>query len=504
VLNRIFFIGFSKKMYVRQYFQGDKTMYVRSKSDFSRLFLIIIAVFGILFCGSGAVFAESSQAIDTARQLGEAFNSIAEKSSSAVVGIEVEKVVSRNSGRGNSYGPSNDDLYEFFFGRPNRRSTPQQRTQPAQGSGFVISADGYILTNNHLAGETSKITVKLNDGREMVAKVVGTDPESDVAVIKVEAEDLAYLELADSDEVKVGQWVIAVGNPFGLNHTVTAGIVSAVGRSIGLNQYEDFIQTDAAINPGNSGGPLLNIDGEVIGINTAIISQSGGNMGIGLAIPVNMAKSIYEQLIDNGTVSRGFLGVTIQDLDPKLAELMGMENTRGVLFPEVTADSPADKAGLKKDDVLVEFEGEAIENKDVFRNRVARLKPGTKVDLVVIRDGERKKVTVELGERPKGHAGAGADPRIEELGIVVQELSDELAKRFGYEGLSGVIVAEVENGSLAAKNGINPGALIMEVDRQAVRTVGEFRSVINKALDDNGVLLLVKDRFHTHYVAIRW
>ncbi|MHC4076190.1 MAG: trypsin-like peptidase domain-containing protein, partial [Planctomycetota bacterium] len=290
------------------------------------------------------VAAQDSESIATLRRMGDAFAQIADKASPAVVGIKAETKVAQGPFglREWPFDPFGDDFFDHFFRRQRpRRRSPQHRKQVSQGSGFIISPDGYILTNNHLVGKTEKIMVKLADDKEYEGKLIGADPDSDVAVIKIEAEDLKCLELADSDKLKVGEWVIAIGNPFGFSHTVTAGIVSAKGRSgVGLAAYEDFIQTDAAINPGNSGGPLLNLDGEVVGINTAIISRSGGNMGIGLAIPVNMAKGIYEQLIESGTVARGFLGVNIQSLTADLAESLGLEReTKGVIIPEVMKDS---------------------------------------------------------------------------------------------------------------------------------------------------------------------
>ena len=323
--------------------------------------------------------------------------------------------------------------------------------------------------------------------------------------MKIDVEDLSYLELADSDALEVGEWVLAIGNPFGLSHTVTAGIVSAKGRRVGLTSFDDFTQTDAAINPGNSGGPLLNLDGKVVGINTAIVSRSGGNMGIGLAIPINMAKSVYEQLLESGTVTRGYLGVVIQDLTDDLAESFGLEGVKGVLLPDVTEGSAAAAAGIKKGDIVVEFEGEAVEDGDDFRNRVAMLKPGTKAEIVVLRDGKRKTLTVELGERPKqfGAASGEKSEALEEVGITVQNLTDDLAERLGYKGMSGVVVSGVEPGSLAAENGIQPGMLIQEVNRQQIKNTKDFYEALEKASEGGTILLYINNGQYSQYLVLK-
>ncbi len=454
-------------------------------------------------------FSQDTNSINTLRQMGKAFAQIAEKASPAVVGVKVENKARRQDYPtiqefpfGSPFDPFGDDeFFQRFFRRqmPRNRTPQQQKPQyhsTAQGSGFIISADGYILTNNHLVGEAEKVLVKVRDEAEVEAKIIGTDPDSDVAVIKIDKKNLSFLEFADSDTLEVGEWVLAIGNPFGLSHTVTAGIVSAKGRSgVGLATYENFIQTDAAINPGNSGGPLLNLDGKVVGINTAIVGP-GGNIGIGLAIPSNMAKSVYEQLREGGTVTRGFLGVNIQDLTPETAASLGLEkDTKGVVIPDVTEDSAAAKGGVKPYDVVVEFNGQPIEKAKVLQNKVAMLKPGTKVELVVLREGKRKTLTVELGERPKqGTAATGQSNVLEQIGITVQDLNNDLAERFGYKGMSGVVVTDVDSGSLAALAGIEPGALIMEVNRTAVANVKEFNEAVGKASEEGSIMLLIKQQ----------
>lgn len=474
--------------------------------SFTSTFLVLL-----LFITPLSTFAQDAGSIDSLRQMGKAFAGIAEKASPAVVGLKAEKTVTREHPAirdwpfGDQFDPFGDDFFDNFFRRrqPRRRSPRPKSRRLDQGSGFIISPDGYILTNNHLVSGAEKVTIKLGEKPEVEAKVIGTDPESDIAVVKIDAKNLPFLELADSDALEVGEWVIAIGNPFGLSHTVTAGIVSAKGRSnIGLTTYEDFIQTDAAINPGNSGGPLLNLDGKVVGINTAIIGSTG-NIGIGLAIPVNMAKSIYEQLIDSGTVVRGFLGVIIQDLTVELAESFDLKDIKGVLIPEVTEGSAADKAGLKPGDIVIEFEGQPVEKADAFRKRVAMLKPGTKVKIVVFRNGKRKELTAELGERPTKAQIAGAQSdMLGQLGFAVQNLTDDLAERFGYKGETGVIVSHVEPASLAALAGIKSGTLIMEVNRKPVKNTKDFDKVVEQAAKEGTVLLLIKDERYTRFVIL--
>ncbi|MFH1370708.1 MAG: Do family serine endopeptidase [Planctomycetota bacterium] len=464
--------------------------------------------FIILLLITPLTIAEDSKSIDTLRQLGKAFATIAEKASPAVVSIKVEKRVTVNypsfqSPFGNEpFDPFSDDFFDQFFRRRSPQQQPQQPKrspkrefhQTGQGSGFIVSEDGYILTNNHLVGDVDEVTVTLTDGRNFTAKIIGTDPDSDVAVVKIDSKNLPTLELADSDKIEVGQWVIAIGNPFGLSHTVTAGIVSAKGRSgLGISAYEDFIQTDAAINPGNSGGPLVDLDSEVVGINTAIIGP-GGNIGIGLAIPIDIAKYAYEQIISKGSVTRGYLGVAIQDLTPDLAEQFDINDIKGVLVPDVTADSAAEKAGIKPGDVIVEFEGQPVGKASELQNKVAMKKPGTKVEIVVLRNGKRKTITAELDKRPSKEvleAGSGGQSS-EKLGVSVQNLTDELAKRYGYEGLKGVIVADVEPDSPAAGAGIQPGSLIQEVNRQPVENTGQFNEEIRKAAEEGKVMLRVR------------
>jgi len=452
------------------------------------LFLIVTPI---------SALAQDKDSVAALRQMGKAFSSIAKKASPAVVGLEAKLAVSRDSSTSRER-PFDDDVFEFFFGpRAPRPRSPQRRSQQpvtTMGSGFIISEDGYILTNNHMVEDAKEVKIELADGRKFDAEIIGTDPESDVAVVKINAENLPYLELADSDELEVGEWVLAIGNPLTLSHTVTAGIVSAKGRSVGLADFESFIQTDAAINRGNSGGPLINLDGKVVGINTAIVGATG-NIGIGFAIPINMVKYAYKQLREGGSVERGYLGVWFDQVDNGSAAYLGLdENTKGIIISDVADDSPAKEAGLQQYDVIVEFDNELIKGKNEFLNRVAMLKPGTKVSLVIMRDGKRKPLTIKLGKRPpSGELYGTLKPETtEELGFTVQDLTDELAGRFGYENEKGVIVTEVDPGSEASEKGIAPGTLIKEINREPVRNTRQFNDAIKKAKKNGGAMLLVK------------
>ena len=466
--------------------------------NYTRYLVILI----LLFLTPLSAFAADPESISALKQMGKAFASIAEKASPAVVSLKAEKVISQDS---QSYydSPFGDDLFEYFFGprsplqrsprSPRRYQLPQQSLL-ALGSGFIISPDGYILTNNHMVEGAEKVTIEFEDGRKFTAEIKGTDPDSDIAVVKIDADKLPYLEFADSDTLEVGEWVLAIGNPLSFSHTVTAGIVSAKGRSVGLANIENFIQTDAAINRGNSGGPLLNLEGKVVGMNTAIYGATG-NIGIGFAIPANMAQHAYKQIREGGSVERGFLGIGFKDIDPEFAKALDLDtDTKGVVIQNVIEESAADKAGLKRYDVIIEFEGQPVEKSNEFLNRVAMLSPDTKVDLVVLRDGKRKDFTITLGKRPPEAELRGDLPAdtIEVLGFSVVNLTDELAEQLGYEGQSGVLVREVVPGSQAAQAGIVPGVLIKEVNRQRVRNTKEFNEEIKIAQKKGRALLLIR------------
>lgn len=414
-----------------------------------------LILFSALFLAPFVVAAPAPETLAQARSLGNAFSQIAESAGAGVVSVRVEQKTPV-AYRGRAMG---------------------------QGSGFLVSADGYLLTNHHVVASAGRIAVVLRDGREFPAKVVGSDAKSDVALLKVEGKDLPFLKLGDSDAMRVGEWVVAIGNPFGLSSTVTAGIISAKGRnSVGINDYEDFIQTDAAINPGNSGGPLLNLRGEVIGINSAILSRSGSNAGIGFAIPVNLAKRIQNQLRRNGKVVRGYMGVTIQELTPELAETFGTRH--GVLVAEVAKGSPADHAGLQAGDVIVALGGEDLKNIGALRNRVAALAPGAKATVVLLRDGSRRKVEVTIGTRVE-------EPSAMRLGFSIE------ARREG----PGVVVKSVKPGSIAAAAGLRPGHVILKVNREPVRSVEDFARSLQSA--KGPILLLVHDGRGARWMVLR-
>ena len=460
----------------------------------------------LILLGLPGTAPAQERALENLKETGKAFAAVAKNASPAVVYIRVEKTVSQ--GPFLRYrSPFDDEFFRRFFGEPGpgfpqSPQDQQKRQVQSQGSGFIISPDGYVLTNNHVVGDSDRVIVKLLDGREFTADIVGTDPPTDVAVIKIKAENLPVLSLGDSDMIEVGEWVLALGNPFGLSHTLTAGIVSAKGRSsVGITDYEDYIQTDAAINPGNSGGPLIDLQGKVVGINTAIYSRSGGYMGIGFAIPVNMARNIYTQLIEHGNVTRGYLGVTIQDLTAELAKSFGLKDTKGVLVSQVMPDTPAEKAGMKQGDVIASINGKPVETAAALRNEVAMKAPGTAVKVGVIRDGKEKTLSVKVEKMSEDLLTSSRSESIRDLGMSVSALTKELAEQYGLENEKGVVVTGVEQGSLAARAGIRQGMLIKEVNRRPVTSVKEFEDALKK----NGkkpVLLFVRDARGSHYIAI--
>jgi serine protease Do len=461
---------------------------------------------------TSSTFAQSSA--KAAKELSGAFSAAAKEAMPAVVSIKIEKTIESSPmetpfGYNDPFGLFGDDFLRKFFGnRLPQQQTPQKYFEQGLGSGFIISKDGYILTNNHVVGNVDKITVQLQDGRKFEnAKLIGTDPDTEVALIKIEGDNFPVLPMGDSDNIEIGDWVIAIGNPFGLSETVTVGVISAVGRSnVHIAAYENFIQTDAAINPGNSGGPLINLDGQAIGINTAIYSESGGYMGIGFAIPINMARNIEEQLKEHGKVTRGYLGIYGQDVTPDMAQLLGLKNSQGIIVTTVEKGSPADKAGIKSHDVFLEINGKKIESYDSFRNGVAMLKPDSEVTLLVSRGGKTSDVTVTLGERPT-EVAQGNQPTVQPqsqqtMGIQVQNLTKDLADRFGYALGEGVIVTRVIQGGPAAEAGIQPGDLIQSVNRQSVSSVDEFERAVSRA-KGNKILLLIKRGAYSQFVIVQ-
>lgn len=397
-----------------------------------------------------------------------------------------------------------DDFFDRFF----KPRFPEGEFQiQGLGSGVIVDSDkGYIITNNHVVEDADELKITLGDKREFTGKVIGTDPQTDIAIVKIDGNNLPIAKLGDSDTIRVGQWAIAIGNPFGLTQTVSIGVVSATGRAnVGVAQYEDMIQTDAAINPGNSGGPLVNIRGEVIGINTAIFTRTGGYQGIGFAIPINMVKIIMKELVEKGKVTRGWLGVVIQDITPDLAKSFNVTVTEGVLVSEIQENSPAKEAGFERGDIVIEYDGKSIRDVNHLRNLVAQTEAGKKAQVKVLRDGKEKELTVKIGEQPAELFTLGPDvqPFEKEFGMTVQNLTKELAKSLGIEEETGVIVSGVQPGSPAAMSDIREGDLIKEVNRKKISNVTDFKKALSEADKEKGALILVKRGEFSRYVIIK-
>lgn len=403
--------------------------------------------------------------------------------------------------------PEQSEIPEFFkrfFDQPElqKKQPPRKQKRTSLGSGVITSKDGYILTNHHVIKNADEVHVRFNDHKEYTAEVIGMDKKSDLALIKIEPEEeLQAVTFGDSDKLRVGDWVVAIGNPFGLEQTVTAGIVSGKSRTLGASSYENFIQTDASINPGNSGGPLFTPDGEMVGVNTAIYSRTGGNIGIGFAVPVNIAKHVSKQLKEHGEVIRGWLGVMIQPVDQEMANQFGLEEPKGALVGEVVPGSPADEAGIKAGDIITGFNGHEIKEMQVLPNKVGRTPIGKEVQVTVYRDGERKKFPVTIAKLEDQETGREAETQTTQLGMSVQEITPELAKSLDAEETEGVIITDVKRGSTAQLAGLRQGDIILEANRNKVNNLKDF----NKAIEDSdkSILLLIKRDKHTRFVVIR-
>ncbi len=459
-----------------------------------RFLLVFTLVFSSLFADEALL-----------RQISKGFGDVANTAIPAVVFIESQ--TTHTSSRMQRQGPHRspfeyfgDDFFNEFFGFPFQSN---KREAQSRGSGFIVSPDGLIMTNNHVVEKSTKVMVTLNDGRKMQAEVVGTDPQTDIALIKINETNLPYLKFGDSNELNVGDWTIAIGNPFGLQASLTVGVVSAKGRSqLQIADFEDFIQTDAAINPGNSGGPLLNVQGEVIGVNTAIASASGGYMGIGFAIPSTMAMQIKERLVKDGTVTRGFLGVTLQTVDSDLAKFYHLDRPHGALVTEVVAGSPAAKAGIEQEDIILAYDGKTIEGIHTFRNEIALKAPGAKVKLQILRDGKKKEITVTIGDAPDTAISQGSP--IDKLGFHVQTLTSEMAQQMGSPDEKGVVITQVNPESAAALASLRPGSVILAVNRKKITTAEEFSLEVRKASQEGKVLLMVKQGDSVRFVALHF
>lgn len=439
------------------------------------------------------------QIIETSR----AFSDIVREVSPAVVNISSTKVFKRDA------NPFSDDPFFDFF-RPFHDFDQKKWKEQSLGSGVIISEDGYIITNNHVVEKSEDIRVTLYDKRSFKGKVVGSDPKTDLAIIKISARGLPYMRWGNSDRLKVGEFVLAIGNPYGLSHTVTMGIISAVGRAnVGIADYEDFIQTDAAINPGNSGGPLVNINGELIGINTAIFSRSGGYQGIGFAVPSNMARLVVDQLLKQGRIVRGWLGVMIQEVTPEIANKFGLKEPRGALVSDITKGSPAEKAGIMRGDIIIEYNEKQINSASSLRNFVAQTKVGSKVGIKIFRSGREFNLNVIIAELPKEMATISDEPegniqRNAFSGITVYDLTKEIALQLGLNSSErGVVVVKVEPGSPADEAGLKKGDVIQEIDRKKINNTEDFRRITSQVgSKEETILLYINRGGHRFYLTL--
>jgi serine protease Do len=444
-----------------------------------------------------------SAPVVSAAELGHGFAEIAKEIEPAVVNINTEQVIHAAG------GGMQDPFSEFFGGRSpfgQFFEGPRDFKQKSLGSGFIVDPSGYILTNNHVVENASSIKVKLNDGRMLNAKVVGTDKQTDLAVVKVSATNLPVVHLAKSDDIEVGDWVLAFGSPFGLEKTMTAGIISAKGRVIGAGPYDNFIQTDAAINPGNSGGPLVNLRGDVVGINTMIASENGGFQGVGFAIPSQMAESVYGQIVNAGHVSRGWLGVQIQDMTPELAKGFGVKQEKGALVADVDPNGPAAKAGLKSGDIIAEYNGQKVTDGRDLSLAVASSKPGTPSSLKIIREGQERSLSLTLGERPSdtSEKARSAEPGEEHgrLGVMVENITPEVQRQLNLSSTRGALITEVRPGSPAEEAGLRPGDIVREINHGPVATASDLQKGLKGLSQGDNVLLRVERRGQTLYLAV--
>jgi len=475
--------------------------------------------------GGSGTSVTSAEARDYARSLSKAFRESAEKVLPAVVAIfnrpagtaaaEKWEEEEENPWEGTPFEDlfrSNPDLRRFFRDMPPFPRGPHFGVA-GLGSGVIIDPSGVILTNNHVVEGGGKITVRLQDGREFDAVDIKSDPKTDIAVVRIKADNLRAAKLGDSDKVAVGDWVLALGDPFGLEGTVTAGIISAKGRAMGIAPRENFLQTDAAINPGNSGGPLVNLDGEVIGINTAITTRSGGNQGVGFAVPINLAKWVADQLLKTGKVKRAYLGVAIQPVTHQLAEQLGVKARQGVLIGEVQPGTPASKAGLKPGDVILQFNGREVSSTNELQGYVEQTPIGSTVPVLVLRDGKRLTIDVTVEEQPANYGLARRGPmgrfgrpessRFDKLGLEVATLTPEVAERLGVKPGEGVVVTQVRPNSPADEAGLSPGMVILEANRKKIQSVADLEKALGEGAADKGALLLVRDAQGSRFVVVK-
>ncbi len=483
---------------MNQYFNGEKQKLLS--------IIGIAAIAGYLAAGfNGTDYADAKPAESTGRS---DFVEVVKLEKPAVVNIYTTENGGAGLGQGHGGGGGADpykDFLERFFGMQ-APSVPRR----SLGSGFIIDKEGYILTNNHVIARADEIRVRLESGKEYDAKIIGTDPETDIGLIKIEPEEeLPIVNFGDSSKLQVGEWVIAIGNPFGLTQTVTVGVVSALGRDIGAGKYDNYIQTDASINPGNSGGPLINIDGEVIGINGAIYpGQQGGNIGIGFAIPINMAKEILPDLKASRSVQRGWLGVVIQKLTPELAQALGLgKNKEGALVGDVSIGGPAEKAGLKRGDLIVKFDNTPVKSYEVLPRLVASHKPGSKVKVRIIRDGKKKTLSITLGTLKTAKSSTAMMEKKKEkstqFGMVVEDITPELQNSYQLEISSGAVVTQILAGGPAQRAGIVRGDVIEEVNRKPISSAGEFYELSSLVKKGEVILLTVRRGATSTFIVIQ-
>ncbi len=491
--------------------------------------IAVIATVGVGQDGTSQVRLALAKAVVSPQDLSRSFREVAKRTFPGIVSIRTESKVSQvSSGLGGHGIPpefeqffKNSPEFKRFFDGPKSPLVPRGRRHRAvgQGSGFIISQDGYIITNNHVVNGADRIIVKLHNGKEYEAVDVKSDPRSDVAIIKIDAKNLHALPLGDSDRTEVGDWVLAFGAPFGLEQSITQGIISAKGRGPGINERENYLQTDAAINPGNSGGPLVNLNGEVVGINTAISSRSGGYDGVGFSIPINMARWVADQLLEHGRVKRAFIGVMIQQLTNELAQQLDLNVFTGAIVTQVVPGSPAEKAGLETGDVILELDGHKVTGTRNLQGITERLSIGKTYTLLIQRNGKERKLKIKLAEMPdsdslasagdvSGNSGKDADGSgtvsSKELGLNVQNLSEELLEQFGYsEKVSGVIITSVESGGVAELNGLEVGEVIEKVGQTKINSVADFKKAIKNASVEKGILMLVRRGSATRFVVVK-
>jgi len=482
------------------------------RSHFGKSFVVGLTALGLALVGGSVWTVESGHAgsaipalASPVRDAGLAampasgtFAPVVKKAAPAVVSIQSERTA--------KVSMMEQNPFPFFFG-PGPQA-PQERKQRGMGSGVIVSQDGYILTNHHVVEDADDVKVMLSDEREFEAKIIGSDAKTDIAVLKIEASNLPVLKLGNSETVEVGDIVLAIGNPFGIGQTVTMGIVGATSREFGImaqqQGYEDFIQTDAAINPGNSGGALVNANGEIVGINTAILSRSGGNQGVGFAVPINLAHHVMEQLVEKGRVVRGYMGVGISDVSPAMAKKLGAPDAKGSIVSNVEPGGPADKAGFKEYDIIRKVAGREVKDTRDLRLQVANTPPGEEIEVAVLRDGKVENLTITLGEFPSdGPVTAEAKSSEGALsGVSVEELTPAIRQRLRLgANVDGVVVTEVASGSPAAEAGLRPGDVIEEVEKKPVSNMADFRKAVSEA-GDEALLLLVRSQGGSRFVII--